>query len=65
MIISTIFGAIPVMVIGIIAASGALVVGGVISYFIWDKALKSKSAKLIKEAEAEAEAETSEEEAEA
>jgi len=30
-------------------------VGGVISYFIWDKALKAKSRKLIKEAEAEAE----------
>ena len=55
MIISTIFGVIPVLVIGIIAASGALVVGGFISYFIWDKALKTKSAKLIKEAESEAE----------
>ncbi|MCB2195253.1 MAG: ribonuclease Y [Bacteroidetes bacterium] len=53
--ISTILGVISVPVIGIIAASVALVVGGFISYFIWDKALKSKSQKIIKEAEAEAE----------
>lgn len=55
MMISTILGVISVPVIGIIAASVALVVGGFISYFIWDKALKSKSQKIIKEAEAEAE----------
>ncbi|NOQ24403.1 MAG: ribonuclease Y [Bacteroidales bacterium] len=55
MIISIIFGTIPVAVIGTIAASGALVVGGFISYFIWDKALKTKSKKIIKEAESEAE----------
>ena len=55
MIISIIFGTIPVAVIGTIAATGALVVGGFISYFIWDKALKTKSKKIIKEAESEAE----------
>jgi ribonuclease Y len=55
MIISTIFGVIPVLVIGIIAASGALVIGGFLSYFIWDKALNTKSKKIIKEAESEAE----------
>jgi len=55
MIISTIFGAISVAVIGTIAASVAFVVGGFVSYFIWDKALNTKSKKIIKEAEAEAE----------
>lgn len=55
MIISTIFGVISVAVVGIIAASVALIVGGFISYFIWDKALTTKSKKLIREAEAEAE----------
>lgn len=55
MIISTIFGVISVAVVGIIAASVAFVVGGFISYFIWDKALKTKSKKIIKEAESEAE----------
>jgi len=55
MIISTIFGVISVAAVGIIAASVALVVGGLVSYVIWDKALKSKSQKLIKEAETEAE----------
>lgn len=55
MIISTIFGAMSVAIIGIIAASAALVIGGFMSYFLWDKALKSKSRKIIKEAEAEAE----------
>lgn len=55
MIISTIFGAISVAVVGSIAASVAFVVGGFISYFIWDKALKTKSKKIIREAESEAE----------
>ncbi|PLX13951.1 MAG: ribonuclease Y, partial [Marinilabiliales bacterium] len=55
MIISTIFGAISVALVGTIAASAALVVGGFISYFLLDKALGAKSRKIIKEAEAEAE----------
>jgi ribonuclease Y len=55
MIISTILGAVSVAVVGIIAASVALVVGGFISYIIWDKALIAKSKKIIKEAETEAE----------
>jgi len=55
MIASIILGNVSVAVIGIISAGGAFIVGGVISYFIWDKALKAKSRKLIKEAEAEAE----------
>lgn len=55
MIISTILGTISVAVIGIITASVALIVGGFISYFIWDKALITKSKKMIREAEAEAE----------
>ncbi len=55
MIISTILGAVSVAVVGTIAASVALVIGGFISYFIWDKALVTKSKKLIKEAESEAE----------
>ncbi|MBU8891936.1 MAG: ribonuclease Y [Bacteroidales bacterium] len=44
-----------VAVVGSIAASVAFVVGGFISYFIWDKALKTKSKKIIREAESEAE----------
>ncbi len=55
MIISIIIGSISVFVIGIISASVALVIGAIISYFIWDKALKSKSQKIVKEAETEAE----------
>ena len=55
MIISTIFGVISGAALAVIAASVAFVVGGLISYFIWDKALKTKSRKLIKEAESEAE----------
>lgn len=55
MIISTILGTISVAVIGMITASVALIVGGFISYFIWDKALITKSKKMIREAEAEAE----------
>jgi len=55
MIASIILGNVSVAVIGIISAGGAFIVGGVISYFVWDKALKAKSRKLIKEAEAEAE----------
>ncbi len=55
MIISTILGAVSVAVVGVIAASVALLVGGFISYFIWDKALGTKSKKIVKEAESEAE----------
>ena len=55
MIISIIFGAISVAVVGTIAASVAFVLGGFISYFIWDKALKTKSKKIIRDAETEAE----------
>jgi ribonuclease Y len=39
----------------IIAAVVGLILGGVISYFVWDKALKKKKDKLIGEAEARAE----------
>ncbi|MEE4196063.1 MAG: ribonuclease Y [Bacteroidales bacterium] len=42
-------------VVAAIAAGGGFIIGGFISYFIWDKALKNKSAKIIKEAETEAE----------
>ncbi|MGC9374632.1 MAG: ribonuclease Y [Bacteroidales bacterium] len=38
-----------------IAAAGGFIVGGVISYFIWDKTLHNKSTQIIKEAETEAE----------
>ncbi|GET21881.1 ribonuclease Y [Prolixibacter denitrificans] len=39
----------------IIAAVVGLILGGVISYYVWDKALKKKKNKLIGEAEAKAE----------
>ncbi|GET29264.1 ribonuclease Y [Prolixibacter sp. SD074] len=39
----------------IIAGVVGLILGGVISYFVWDKALKKKKDKLIGEAEARAE----------
>ena len=55
MIITTIIGQISVAVVGVIAASVALFVGGFISYFIWNKVLKAKSSKIIKEAESESE----------
>lgn len=55
MIISTIIGMVSVAAVGVIAASVALIVGSFISYFIWDKALKTKSSKIIKESESEAE----------
>jgi hypothetical protein len=48
MIISTILSTVSVAVVGTIAASVALVLGGLISYFIWDKALIAKSKKLLK-----------------
>jgi ribonucrease Y len=38
-----------------ILIAGAFVLGFPISYFVWDKALKAKSVKLLKETEAEAE----------
>ena len=53
--IITIIGQVSVAVVGVIAASVALFVGGFISYFIWNKALKAKSSKIIKEAESESE----------
>jgi ribonuclease Y len=55
MIISTILGMMSVTVVGIISGAVALTVGSFISYFIWDKALKTKSVKIVKEAESEAE----------
>ena len=55
MIILTILGMMSVAVVGIISGAAALTVGGFISYFIWDKALKTKSSKIVKEAEAESE----------
>jgi len=39
----------------IISAGLALIVGGTISYFVWDKALKKKRNRIIKEADSEAE----------
>ncbi len=39
----------------IIAIVAGLVIGGGVSYFLWDKALKSKRVKIIGEAEAESE----------
>ncbi|OFX22977.1 MAG: ribonuclease Y [Bacteroidetes bacterium GWA2_31_9b] len=42
-------------IISVIVAASALFVGGFISYFIWDKALKAKSIRIVKDAEAEAE----------
>ena len=39
------------IVVGIVA----LCVGGVVSYFLWDKALNSKVKRITKEAEAEGE----------
>ena len=55
MMISTIIGAFSIAIISIIVAASALFVGGFISYFIWDKALKAKSIRIVKDAEAEAE----------
>jgi ribonuclease Y len=39
----------------IIYAISGLLGGGVFSYFIWDKALKSKKSKIVSEAEAQGE----------
>jgi len=55
MMISTIIGAFSIAIISVIVAASALFVGGFISYFIWDKALKAKSIRIVKDAEAEAE----------
>ncbi|MEA2106183.1 MAG: ribonuclease Y [Bacteroidota bacterium] len=54
-IITTILGVVSLPIVATIAAGGGFIVGGVISYFIWDKALHNKSTKIIKEAETEAE----------
>jgi len=43
------------MTMTIIAGVVGLILGGVISYYVWDKALKKKKNKLIGEAEAKAE----------
>lgn len=42
------------MVLGLIVGGVAFVLGGLISYFIWDKALKKKRDNIIKEAQTEA-----------
>jgi len=55
MTITTILGVVSLPIVATIAAGGGFVVGGFLSYLIWDKALKSKSTKIIKEAETEAE----------
>jgi ribonuclease Y len=55
MIISTILGMMSVTVVGIISGAVALIVGSFISYFIWNKALKTKRVTIVKEAESEAE----------
>ncbi|OFX44414.1 MAG: ribonuclease Y [Bacteroidetes bacterium GWC2_33_15] len=55
MIISTIIGAFSIAIISVIIAASALLIGGLVSYFIWDKALKAKSVRIVKDAEAEAE----------
>jgi len=55
MIISTILGMVSGTVVGLVSGAVALTVGGFISYFIWDKALRTKSVKIVKEAESEAE----------
>lgn len=39
----------------IIAAGVALILGGILSYFIWDNALKKKRQNIVKDAETEAE----------
>ncbi len=54
-IITTILGVVSLPIVATIAAGSGFIVGGVISYFIWDKALHNKSTKIIKEAETEAE----------
>jgi len=43
------------MTMTIIAAVVGLIIGGIISYFVWDKALKKKKDKLLGEAEAKSE----------
>lgn len=43
------------MIINIVVGLVALIVGGVVSYFVWDKALSAKVKKITKEAEAEGE----------
>ncbi len=43
------------MTLTILLASAALITGFIASYFLWHKALRNKSTKLISEAEAEAE----------
>jgi len=55
MTITTILGVVSLPIVATIAAGGGFIVGGLLSYFIWDKALKGKSTKIIKEAETEAE----------
>jgi ribonuclease Y len=54
-IITTILGVASLPIVATIAAAGGFIVGGVISYFIWDKALHNKSTQIIKDAETEAE----------
>lgn len=39
------------MIINIIVGFGALIIGGVVSYFLWDQALRKKRDKLIGDAE--------------
>ncbi|MFP4025295.1 MAG: ribonuclease Y [Thiohalospira sp.] len=55
MAITTILGVVSLSVAVTITAAIAFIIGGVVSYFIWDNALKNKSTKIIKEAETEAE----------
>ena len=43
------------MIIDIVVGLVALAVGGVVSYFVWDKALNAKVKKITKEAESEGE----------
>ncbi|MFO7940078.1 MAG: ribonuclease Y [Bacteroidales bacterium] len=47
-------GLVPPLTLGLIVGVSAFAVGGLVSYFVWDKALKKKSSKIIKEAQVEA-----------
>jgi len=47
-------GLVPPLTLSLIVGASAFVAGGLVSYFVWDKALKKKSDKIIKEGQVEA-----------
>src|SRR6056297_707312 len=47
-------GLVPPLTLALIVGVSAFAAGGLVSYFVWDKALKKKSSKIIKEGQVEA-----------